>query len=144
MDLVFIVKSLVGLIFLLGVLIAILLYSPFKKKKKAKKVQKEKQESDYTFEELVEIIKKRNTSADRLQWALRTIIKYHGQIAPKDRGRLSDEFYKYSEIIVRICKHPNTTKSIIIEFDRALEKLNPQYQKEINDFLTKGLNSRTA
>lgn len=144
MDLFFIIKALVGLIFLLGILVSLLLYKPRKKKEKEIAQKVEKKDSDYTFEELIRFIRNRDTSTDKLQWALDTIVKYHGNIDPKKNGHVSDDFYHYSEIIIRICRHPNTTKSLIIRFDKAIRDLNPSYSKDLNDSLTKGLNSRTA
>lgn len=144
MDLFFIIKALVGLIFLLGILVSLLLYKPSKQRKKEKVQETEKKDSDYTFEELIRFIRNRETSADKLQWALNMIVKYYGTIEPKKNGQVSDDFYHYSEIIIRICRHPNTSKSIIISFDKAMRELNPSYAKELNDSLTKGLNSRTA
>lgn len=144
MDLFFIIKALVGLIFLLGILVSLLLYKPRKKREKEIAQKVDKKDSDYTFEELIRFIRNRDTPTDKLQWALDTIVKYHGTIEPKKHGHVSDDFYHYSEVIIRICRHPNTTKSLIIRFDKAIRDLNPSYSKELNDSLTKGLNSRTA
>ncbi|WP_304545113.1 hypothetical protein [Sulfurimonas microaerophilic] len=143
MDIVFIIKSLIGLVFLLGILVALLLYRPNKKKKEQEILaQMAKKDSDYTFEELYSIVKNKHTTTEKLQWALDVIIKYHGNIPPKNGIHLSNDFYKYSEVLLRICQHPNTTKDLILEFDKALRELNPEYKKEINDFLTRGLNAR--
>ena len=91
---------------------------------------------------MVEVIKNKNSSTQELQEALDLIIKYHGKIHPKLGMRAHPDFDIYADIIFRICRHPSTTKEVIINFDRSLEKLNPDYNKEINDALTKGLNSR--
>jgi hypothetical protein len=48
------------------------------------------------------------------------------------------------DILFAICRHPNTNKDIIINFDKELEHLNPEYKKEINEAIAKGLNSRGA
>ena len=141
MDLVFIFKSLIGLIVLLGILIAILLFKPSKKKKNISK-STQKKESVYTFLELSKIVKDKNSATQLLQWALDVIVKYHGKIKPKDGSKVNDDFYNYSEIIIRICRHPNTTKELILNFDKALRERNPEYSKEINDSLTKGIKSR--
>ncbi|WP_428738620.1 hypothetical protein [Sulfurimonas sp.] len=143
MDLIFIIKVLVGLIFLLGILVSLLLYKPHKQQKE-QEIKVEKKDSDYTFEELIRFIRNRETSTEKLQWALDVIVKYHGMIEPKKNGHVSDNFYHYSEIIVRICRHPNTTKSLIVRFEKSMRDMNPSYAKELGDSLTKGLNSRTA
>ncbi len=143
MDLVFIIKSLIGLILILGILIALLFYNPGKKIKEKKALaEKPKEDSEYSFEDLAAIIKVKKSSTDELQWALNTILKYYGEIPPKDGIRLHDDFYKFSELVIRLTHHPHTTKELILHFDRELQKLNPHYAKEINDALTKGIKSR--
>lgn len=143
-DLYFVIKVLVGLIVLLGILLLLLLHKSAKKKEEGITQKVEKRESDYTLKELIEFIGNTDTSTEKLQWALETIVKYHGDIEPKKNGHPSDDFYRYSEIIMRICRHPNTSKSLIVRFDKAMRDLNPSYVKELNDSLTKGLDSRTA
>jgi len=56
--------------------------------------------------------------------------------------RAHPKFEIYSELILRICHHPNTTKEIILKLDRELERLNPEYKMELEDSLTKGLDTR--
>jgi hypothetical protein len=41
-----------------------------------------------------------------------------------------------------LCHHTNTKKDIILKFDRELEKRNPEYKLELEDSLTKGLDTR--
>lgn len=148
MDIIFIVKILIGLIALLGILVMLLLYTPGKKKesvqKKDKKNTNPTKRVEYTFEELYAIIKQKRSTTQELREAVENIIKYYGQITPKMGIRLHDDFYIYSEMIIRICHHPNTTKELILYFDKELRAKNPKYEKELNDALTKGLNSRGA
>ena len=56
--------------------------------------------------------------------------------------RAHPDFDIYMDILFTICRHPNANKDLIIKFDRELEELNSEYKKEINDAITKGLNSR--
>ena len=144
MDVVLLVKSIVGLIVILGILIFLFFYSSNKRKAKTnKKVQKSsKKRPEMDLKKLIEVIKNKKSSTKELQDALEAIIKYHGKIHPKLGIRAHPEFDIYADIIFRICRHPNTTKELIVNFDRDLEKRNPEYNKEINDALTKGLNSR--
>jgi hypothetical protein len=46
------------------------------------------------------------------------------------------------DILFKAARHPNIDKNTIVKFNAALEKLNPEYKKEINDALMRGLNSR--
>lgn len=142
------IKLFFGLIILLGFLIFFLFYKPKKVKSKSlkKKVSKvSTQESDYkSLEELLEVIKNRKSTTEQLKSALDLIIKYHSTIPSKLGVRLHPRFNIYGEVLLRICRHPNTSTKIILDFDRALEKKNEEYVKDINDFITKGLNSRGA
>jgi hypothetical protein len=70
------------------------------------------------------------------------ILKYYGHIHEKLGIRSHPDFDIYMEILIIICRHPNTNKDIIIKFDKELTRLNPSYKAEINEALTKGLNSR--
>ena len=56
--------------------------------------------------------------------------------------RAHPDFDIYMDILFTICRHPNTTKNLILDFDKELERLNPEYKPEINNALAKGLNSR--
>jgi len=147
MEVTLLVKSIVGLVVVLGILIFIFLYTL--SVKKAKQVKKKKSDVkvkrevySHTLNDLLEVIRNKRSTTEELKEALELIIKYHGHIHPKLGLRTHPDFDIYSEILLRICRHPNTSKDIIIKFDRELEKLNPDYVREINDSLTKGLNSR--
>lgn len=146
MDIVLLIKSIMGLVVILGILIAFFLYAPAAKKKEPKKKKKYTQESKpepkHELKDLLEVIRNKHSTTEQLAEALDTVIKYHGRIHPKLGIRAHPDFDIYSEILLRICRHPNTTKEIIIKFDKELEKRNPEYVREINDSLTKGLNSR--
>lgn len=145
MDIVLLVKSIAGLSVILVILLALFLYSP---KKKAKKSVKKsyttptppQPKTDWTT--ILSIVRKRESTTEELQEALNLILKYHGTIPKKLGIRVNPEFDKYSEVLLRICRHPNTNKNLIVDFDKELERRNPEYIKEINDALTKGLNSR--
>jgi hypothetical protein len=150
MEVVLLIKSLLGLVSILAILIFFLFYVPKKRKEKREQEEKRAQNHpkrkailDYpSFKDLVKIVKNRESTAEDLSDALNLIIEHYGEIPPKLGIRAHPEFTAYAELIIRICRHPNTNKNIIVKFDRDLEKKNPAYKKEINDFLTKGLNSR--
>ena len=149
MDIELLVKSFVGLISILAVLIFFLLYASKKKKEKLEKNIPKKSTpstkvSSLSLESLLEIIKDKKTSSKELANTLDLVMKHHGKITPKLGLRPHPDFNIYGEIVLRICRHPNTTKKIILNFDKALEAQNEEYKKDINDFITKGLNSRGA
>jgi uncharacterized membrane protein YvbJ len=147
MDIILLLKSIAGLVAVLAILIFFFFYFPNKKKqkkntKKKSYVSASKTEEKHDMPTLLSIIRNKKSTAEELEKALLLLIKYHGHIPKKLGLRSHPDFDDYAEVVLRICRHPNTNKDIIINFDKALEKLNPEYIREINDALTKGLNSR--
>lgn len=144
-----IVKSIMGLIALLALLIFLLFYEPNKSKKRvpshAKHVEEiisAKEVEETNFKVLIAMVKSKKSDAKKLEYALSMILKYHGKVHKKMGLRPHPEFMIYEDIIFTLCRHPHTNKNLIVDFDRELLKLNPEYKQEINDAMTKGLNSR--
>lgn len=157
METEFIIKVIIGLIVVLAVLIFLLFLEPNKDEKSKQKhrpaaeIKKEVKEESKKEEDssvntdlfhLVNIIKNRRSNADTLSEALELVIKHHGKVHKKLGLRPHPDFDTYIDILFTICRHPNANKDMIITFDRELEKLNPEYKKEINEAIAKGLNSR--
>jgi len=146
MDIVLLVKSIAGLSAILFLLLLFFIYTSKNKKNKRETKQKSYKpptppRPKYDWDILMKTLRNREATSQELQETLALILKYHGTIPNKLGIRVNPEFYKYSEVLMRLCRHPNTNKKLIIDFDRALEKKNPEYIREINDALTKGLNS---
>ena len=144
MEITLLIKSVIGLILILSFLLFLLFYAKKAKHKKVKKtiVSPTTIEVNNTLESLLAIIKNKETSSVELKAALDLVLKYHGHIHKKLGVRSHPDFDIYMDIIFTICRHPNTNKDIIVGFDRSLTKLNPEYMPDINNALTKGLNSR--
>lgn len=146
MELTLLIKSAMGLLVLLGLLVLFLVISPKAKKKKAKEAKKVVQEQvgkrKTDIETLRSVVKDRSSSAEELKEALELVLKYHGTIHKKLGIRSHPESHAYMDILFSVCRHPNANKDIIINFDKELEKRNPEYKKDINDAITRGLNSR--
>lgn len=162
MEAELIIKIVIGLIIVLAVLMFLLFLEPGEDKHKEQSVQKESvqevqvqpQEPPKEVEEeeepsdkvdldsLVEIIKNRRSNSQKLTEALELIIKYYGKVHKKLGLRPHPDFDVYIDILFTICRHPNANKDMIIDFDRELAKLNPEYKREINEAIAKGLNSR--
>jgi tRNA U34 5-carboxymethylaminomethyl modifying enzyme MnmG/GidA len=135
-----------GLTALLAVLI-FLLYVPTEKRvKKAKAAKKSSQEASekpsYDLEDLRDIVKNKKSTNEELKEALELVIKYHGTMHKKLGMRPHPDSDIYMDILFKAARHPNADKNLIITFNKELEKLNPEYKKEINDALMRGLNSR--
>lgn len=146
MDVILLIKSFAGLSVALAVLIFLYLYmlhaKQEKKQKKKKKRAQHIKEVIPKFSMLYEVIRNKKATQEELSEAVDLIIKHYGDI-PKKRGLRADpKFEYYSEILLRLCHHPSTNKNIILKFDRELEKRNPSYKVELDDSLTKGLNTR--
>ena len=144
MEITLLLKSILGLVVVLALLIFLLFLPSSKKKEKG---PKQKASSGQThpnidFKHLIAIIKDKKSRTIELKESLDLIVKYHGTIHKKLGLRTHPDFETYRDILFTICRHPNTSKDVVIKFDRALSKLNPEYKKEINEAITKGLNSR--
>ena len=149
MDIEIIVKSVIGLIVLLTLLI-ILFVLPAKSKKKKHSSKPDTKSVDVVlqeekvlpFDELRAIIRRRSSSTQELQKAVDQIVHHYSKIHPKMGIRKHPDFDKYVDLIVHLVRHKNTNKDLILKLDRALVKNNPDYKAELNDTLTKALNSR--
>lgn len=143
MELTLLIQSAMGLLALLGILVFFLVISPKSKKKKVQEVKKvQVQKSKTDMETLRKIVKNRKTTTEELQETLDLVLKYHGKIHKKLGIRSHPESHAYMDMLFGLCRHPNATKELIINFDKELERLNPEYKKDINDAITRGLNSR--
>ena len=143
MDIILLVKLALGLIALLFLLIYLFFLKPVKKKKSIKKKNKQpsvRKPTDLKY--LSSIIKNKNTDTKTLKETLDLVLKYHGDIPKKIGTNNHPNFIMYEDIIFAICRHPNVKSTIISEFTSSLEKQNEQYKSQINNALSKGLNSR--
>jgi preprotein translocase subunit YajC len=144
MEITLLIKSISGLIVILSILIFFWLISPTKKKKKQiiKKVKETVVNQKVDLDSLRAVLRDKKTSTTALKKTLDLILKHHGKIHKKMGIRSHPDLNIYIDILVTICRHPNTDKRIIIDFDNSLQRLNPQYKSALNDAVTKGLNSR--
>lgn len=140
--------AIIGLVVILAVLILLLFLSPSKEDTKKNEENKKSQKQEpktitrTDLDYLLGVIKNKKTTTKELATVLELVIKHHGTIAKKLGIRAHPDFDIYADILFTICRHKNTNKNIIIKFDKELVALNPDYKEEINDAVTKGLNSR--
>jgi len=146
MEITLLVKTIVGLVVVLGILVFILVLpkQQEKKKKQGKNASNSNRGPKTDLESLRHIIRNRISSKKELQEALDLVIKHHGNIPKKLGTRTNPGFDSYMEILIMICRHPNTDKNIILGFDKQLSNLNPNYKSEISESITKGLDSRSV
>ena len=142
MDIVFVLKTIAGLVSILALLILFFFY-PSKKEKKKKISKKVKpKEKIYTLEEILAVVRDKSSSKEELYKVIDSLVKYHAKIPHKLGMRAHPDFDIYEELVLRLCHHPNTDKDLILRVDKVLQKENPTYKVELNDALTKGLNAR--
>ena len=145
MDVILLIKTIATLTGVLGILIFFYFYFTYKNPSKQKQVSKKPlhvREVKPDFNTLLEVIKDKKSTTQELKEAVDLLLKYYGKIPKKLGMRANPQFEVYSEIILRLCHHPNINKEIILRLDRELERLNPEYKLEISDSLEKGLNTR--
>ena len=144
MELTLLIQSAMGLLVILGILVFLLVLAPKSKKKEVAKkiVQEQKAKPKIELEFLRTVVKNRKSTADELKEALALVLKYHGTIHKKLGLRPHPESQVYMDILFNLCRHPNANKDIVINFDKELGRLNPDYKKDLNDAMMRGLNSR--
>lgn len=144
MDIALLIQSLVGLIILLGFLVFFLIYNPNKKRKAKERnyTTQNTREEQPSLDTLRKTIRHNDATTKELEDALMLVLKYYGTIHPKLGTRNHPDFDSYAEIIFYAGRHKNINKNILLKFDRELERRNPNYKKDINDALMRGLNSR--
>ena len=147
MSVVILLKLIVGLGVALLILLLLLIYVHKNKKIKKNKSNSKKRKPlkpkiEYDWNTLMKVIRNKESTTQELQDTLKILLEQHGTIPRKLGIRVNPEFDKYSLLILRLCRHPNTNKDLIIDFDKGLGRKNPEYNKELNDALIKGLNSR--
>ncbi|WP_299946857.1 hypothetical protein [Sulfurimonas sp.] len=143
-----IIYMILGLVVVLAFLMLLLFLSPKKgavAEQNSNQVSKNYEPKIITrtdLDYLLGVIKNKGTTTKELATVLDLVIKHHGVIAKKLGIRAHPDFDIYVDIILTICRHKNTNKNIVVKFDKELVALNPDYKEEINDAITKGLNSR--
>lgn len=145
LEITLLIKSILGLIAILGVLVLFWIFSSRAKEELEEEKPSEeivKKESLQSFEALKEIIDNKKSTSQELASASEAIIKYYGTMPHKLGMRINPDAEVYLDILFKLARHKKTNKTIVIKFNKELEKLNPGYKKEINDALMKGLNSR--
>jgi hypothetical protein len=143
MEIIKLVILIIALAVILGMLIFLYVYKPSKQKAMHKKTQESKQQQHVpSFSKLVDILKKNTSSISELQNAAELILKHYGTIKPKHGITPDKDFKRYAEVIYVISRHPNTSKELVIMFDREIRKRNPTYQREIDEMLNRGLSAR--
>jgi hypothetical protein len=140
MDVTTLILTLTGLLGVLLVLVLIYIFTrgpkePAKAAVKTETAPRRAPEGLRTLEALEAVIRDRSSSKEELSSAVEAIGSHYGKIHATTLAR-------YSRIIMSLCRHPNTDKTIIIGFDKVLRQQNPGMRQELDLALRKGLDSR--
>ncbi|MEA1917909.1 MAG: hypothetical protein U9N42_10360 [Campylobacterota bacterium] len=92
-------------------------------------------DSGMSFEKVEKIFKSSHSSRSKLNDAVNYIIEHHVEIPPNG-------FKKYEGLITSLFSHKNVDKTLVLKFDRALNKANPQSKKALAKVLKSALNAR--
>ncbi len=147
MEIGFLVKTGAALMISLFLLILfVLVPKNSKKKPKQKKEKKEEQKieisyDDFSFDDLRALVRNRKISNEDLSKVVDAILKNYSHIPNKMGIRKHPDFDKYVDFIVHLVRHPNTSKELILKVDKELRRINPSYEKELNDALSMALKS---
>jgi len=133
------IKSIIGLVIVLSILIFIFLYTSNKKSKNKTVIVDKKEAIKLSLVELKRGIKNEKTTLQELNETLDLVLKDYPYIGTNDEQSLNI----YMLILMALCRHPKTSTSIIIKFEKELVKLNPSYETEINKAVIAGLDSRS-
>lgn len=131
MQVSFLIAVIIGLVALLGVLLLFLFIGVKKKKESLSNIKIQKND----LKTLLQIINNKNSSAEELRIAVNTVLEDFAIIK-------EDDFNLYAQMLLKIARHPNANKDIILRLDRGLSERNPTRKKEISDFTSQGLNAR--
>ncbi len=132
----------------LGLLIFLYVYRPAQRRKAAAVMQAKNPKRVLhsreipTFDTLLLQIKNRRSEEMELREAAELIIRHYGTIEPKHGVVPNKDFKRYGEAIYAISAHPNTSKEVVVMFDRELSRRNPSYAREIEEMLNRGLSAR--
>jgi hypothetical protein len=143
MEASLLIQSIGGLVVILAILLFILLRPSGPKKVKQNNIVSSSEPKKRTdLEYIREVMRDKNSTREDLSNAVDMVIKYHGKIPNKLGTRTNPKFDDYMAIFVALCRHKKATKDVVLKLDRELVSRNPAYKSEINDAITKGLNSR--
>ncbi|WP_373071804.1 hypothetical protein [Sulfurimonas sp.] len=142
MEASILIEAIAGLVVILGLLIFIMLKPKVDLTTKKEYVTPSEPKKKTDLDSIRHVIRNRTSTKEELAEAVDMVLKYHKNIPEKLGVRINPKFDAYMEIFVTLCRHKNATKDMILKLDKELVKNNPDYKSEINDSITKGLNSR--
>jgi hypothetical protein len=131
-----------ALIALFILIIAVLIAAVLKfKDVPAKSIISEKTKRETTLQDLLEIVRNKNSDKKELSEALK-IFATSFKIPPKNGDKVSAEARAYLMFITILASHPKTDAKFIAFMNNELKKANPAYSSEIDVYEKEGVRKR--
>ena len=131
-----------ALIALFILIIAVLIAAVLKfKDVPAKSIISEKTKRETTLQDLLEIVRNKNSDKNELSEALK-IFATSFKIPPKNGDKVSAEARAYLMFITILASHPKTDAKFIAFMNNELKKANPAYSSEIDVYEKEGVRKR--
>lgn len=102
-----------------------------------KQVVVSNEEAEVTFPMLCGVINHASSKNPELNRAVDTIIERYCDVIDGERP-----FDVYALLLAKLCVHPHTDSKMILRFQRAVLKANPNYKEQIEKTLKLGLAGR--
>ena len=131
-----------ALIALFILIIAVLIAAVLKfKDVPAKSIISEKTKRETTLQDLLEIVRNKNSDKNELSEALK-IFATSFKIPPKNGDKVSAEARAYLMFITILASHPKADAKFIAFMNNELKKANPAYSSEIDVYEKEGIKKR--
>ena len=131
-----------ALIALFILIIAVLIAAVLKfKDAPAKSIISEKTTRETTLQDLLEIVRNKNSDKNELSEALK-IFATSFKIPPKNGDKVSAEARAYLMFITILASHPKADAKFIAFMNNELKKANPAYSSEIDVYEKEGVRKR--
>jgi hypothetical protein len=132
MDKTTLILVMAGLLVLFMVLVSIYVW-----RARPKQTIVQHEETAVTFPMLCGVINHASSKNPELNRAVDTIIERYCDVVEGERS-----FDVYASLLAKLCVHPHTDSKMILRFQRAVLKANPNYREQIEKTLKLGLAGR--
>jgi hypothetical protein len=134
-NLLLVLGALLVLLLLLVVIYLLNRPGPAPQRRSSGKAAQPKKGGLPAFDALEAVILDPKSPKAELSRAVDTIRRHHGTIR-------AESLERYIHLVIALCRHPQTDKSLVIALDRGLQEQNPNFSQELEAALRKGLNAR--
>ncbi|MDD5053277.1 MAG: hypothetical protein PHO27_11140 [Sulfuricurvum sp.] len=130
MDTTTLILTMIALLFLLVALVSVYVWIG-----RSAKASPDAVEVIETFDTLSFVIKNAGSSSAQLRHASTRIVENFGRIDSRNVNA-------YRELVQKLCTHRHVDSKIILNFEKGLRQINPNFAHEIEEALALGLAAR--